>query len=143
MYSWKRCCLEKYMTWIYNGQPPAAGNRGQRYYDQNMLYEASSLTTLTPKRSKLREGGLIYTQFYGSVKEVSNAVKYKPFDNDGLEEIALDLQIGQGIQNAIGGRRRKARIIEQAYLASKRRTREAIQDSLKKSFRIREEHRIS
>jgi hypothetical protein len=109
VYSWKRCCLEKYMMWMYDGEPPAAGNRGQRYYDQNMLYEASSLTTLTPKRSKLREGGLIYTQFYGSVKEVSDAAKCKPFDNDGLEEMALDPQIGQGIQNATGGRRREAR----------------------------------
>ena len=108
-----------------------------------MLYEVLSLTTLIPKRSKLREGGLIYTQFYGSVKEISDAAKCKPFDNDGLEEIALDPQIGQGIQNAIGGRRRKARVIEQAYLASKRRTRESIQDSLKKSFGVREEHRIS
>lgn len=143
VYSWKRCCLEKYIMWMYDGQPPAAGNRGQRYYDQNMLYEASSLTTLTPKRSKLREGGLIYTQFYGSVKEISDAAKCKPFNNDGLEEMALDPQISQGLQNATGGRRREARIIERAYLASKCRIRDAIQDSVKKSFGIREEHRIS
>ncbi|KAK3617754.1 hypothetical protein LTR22_026631 [Elasticomyces elasticus] len=100
VYSWKRYCLEKYMLWMYDRQPPGAGNRGQRYYDQNMLYEASSLTTLTPKLSKLREGGLIYTQFYGAVKEILDAAKCKPFNNDGLEDMALDLQIGQGIQNA-------------------------------------------
>ena len=61
VYSWKRCCLEKYMMWMYDGQPPAVGSRGQRYYNQNMLCEASSLTSLPPKRSpfsrRVNDGG--------------------------------------------------------------------------------------
>jgi len=56
-----------------------------------MLHKAYALTSVTPKRSRLREGGLIYSQFYGSVKEISDASKCFPFDNDGLEEMALDL----------------------------------------------------
>jgi hypothetical protein len=48
------------------------------------------LTSVILKRSKLREGGLIYSQFYGSVKEVSDATKYFPFKNDGFEELVLD-----------------------------------------------------
>jgi hypothetical protein len=142
VYSWKRCCLKHYIEWMYDGQPPAEG-QGQRYYDQNMLYEASSLTSLAPKRSRLRAGGLIYSQFYGSVKEISDASKCKPFENDGLEELALDPQIRQGARDAAGGNRRDAKIIERAYCASKRRTRDALLDSRKKSFGIREEHRIS
>lgn len=58
-----------------------------------MLYEACSLTSETPKQSKLREAGLLYSQFYASVKELFDASKCKPFDNDGLEEMALDPQI--------------------------------------------------
>lgn len=143
VYSWKRCCLGQYMDWMYDGRPPPPTHQGHRYYDQNMLYQASSLTTVTAKRSKLRLGGLIYSQFYGSVKEVSDAAKCKPFDNDGLEEMALDPHVRQGARNATGGRRREAKIVEQAYLASKRRAREAIRASRKKSFGIREEHRVS
>jgi hypothetical protein len=143
VYSWKRCCLEQYMQWMYDGKPPAATAQGQRYYDQNMLYDASSLTSVTPKRSKLRDGGLIYSQFYGSVKEISDASKCFPFDNDGLEEMAIDPQIRQGARNAAGGQRKDARILERAYCASKCRTRLALLDSRKKSFGIREEHRIS
>jgi hypothetical protein len=143
VYSWKRCCLKHYIHWMYDGTPPAITANGQRYYDQNMLYDACSLTSITPKRSKLREGGLIYSQFYGSVKEISDASKCFPFDNDGLEELALDPQIRQGARNAAGGNRRDANILERAYCASKVRTRIALQDSKKKSFGIREEHRMS
>jgi hypothetical protein len=143
VYSWKRCCLERYIHWMYDEQPPAANSRGQRYFDQNMLYDASSLTSVTPKASKLREGGIIYSQFYGSVKEVADATKCKPFDNDGLEELALDPQIRQGARQVAGGHRRDAKIIERAYCASKQRARDALTDSRKKSFGIREEHRIT
>jgi hypothetical protein len=75
---------------MYDGRPPAIHGQGQRYYEQNMLYDAASLTSVSPKLSKLRAGGIIYSQFYGSVKEISDAAKCKPFENDGLEEMALD-----------------------------------------------------
>jgi hypothetical protein len=48
---------------------------------------------VTPKQSKFRHGN---SQFYGSVKEITDAAKCKPFDSDGLEEFALDPQIRQG-----------------------------------------------
>ena len=143
VYSWKRCCLEEYMQWMYDGQPPSAKARGQQYYHQNMLYDASSLTSVTPKQSKLRKGGLIYSQFYGSVKEMVDASKCKPFDNDALEEMALDPQLRRAAQSIAGGHRREAEIVEMAYRASKRRARAAIMDSKRRSFGIREEHRVT
>ena len=108
-----------------------------------MLGDASSMTSVTPKRSKQREGGLIYSQFYASVKEIFDATKCFLFNNDGLEELALDPQILKGAREAASSRRRDARIVQLAYLASKRRTRDALTDSRQKSFGIREEHRIS
>lgn len=143
VYSWKRCCLEEYMQWMYDGKPPSPRAQGQRYYHQNMLYEASSLTSVTPKQSVLRQGGLIYSQFYGSVKEMTDAARCKPFDNDALEEMALDPQLRRGFRNLSGGHRRDAKIVELAYRASKRRARAAILDSRTRSFGIREEHRVT
>lgn len=143
VYCWKRCCLQHYMQWMYDGHPPAADTKGQQYYENNMLYDACDLTSVTPKRSKHREGGIIYSQFYASVKEISDAAKCFPFENDGLEELALDPQIWQGAQHTAGGHRRNIKVIEQAYCASKFRARCAINDSRKKSFGIREEHRIA
>ena len=143
VYSWKRCCLEEYMQWMYDGNPPSNKAQGQRYYHQNMLFEASSLTSVTPKLSQLRRGGLIYSQFYGSVKEITDAYKCKPFENDGMEEMALDPQIRRGAQSIAGGHRRETRIITQAYLESKKRAQGALRRSKGRSFGIREEHRIT
>jgi len=55
IYSWKRCCLENYLNWIYDGNPPKLGSPGQRFYNQNMLRDACNLTSVTPKSSKLRK----------------------------------------------------------------------------------------
>lgn len=143
VYLWRRCCLEYYLHNMYDGLPPRKGGQGQRYYSQNMLYDASSLTSVTPKRSKLRKGGMIYSQFYSSVKEISDAMKCYPFDNDGLEELALDPLIRRGARHLARGRQRDVRIIERAYRGSKQRAVDALRASYKKSFGLREEHRIT
>ena len=128
---------------MYDREPLLHQARGQQYYYQNMLYDTSSLTSVTLKQSKQRKGGLIYSQFYGSVKELVNASKCKLFDNDALEEIAFDFQLRRAARNVAGRHRRKVQIVELAYRASKRRTRVAILDSKRRSFGIREEYRIT
>jgi len=60
-----------------------------------MLRDAANLTSLTKRRSQLRRGGLVYSQFYGSVKETIDAAKTYPFQNEAIEEIALDPVIRQ------------------------------------------------
>jgi hypothetical protein len=60
VYTWKQYCLEKYIKWIYDDLPPTKG-KSQRYYTQNMLHDIGSLTSVTQKKSKHREGGLIYS----------------------------------------------------------------------------------
>ena len=142
VYLWKRCCLERYIKWMYEDDAPKKGSRGQLYFTQNMLYDAGSLTSVAPKKSKHRQGGLVYSQFYSSVKELYDATKCFPFANDAMEELALDPQIRNAARNTAGGNRRDARIVEAGYLASKRRTSHALQDSRRKSFGIREEHRV-
>jgi hypothetical protein len=143
VYLWRRCCLQEYLRWLYDGQPPSAKGAGQRFYQQAMLRDAAGLTSLAPKRSWLRAGGLIYSQCYASVKEVIDAAKSYPFQNDGLEELALDPQIRRGARQLSGGRRRQIKTVEQAYCASKRRAHAGLCDSIGKSFGLREEHRIA
>ena len=143
VYSWKRCCLERNLNWMYDGKPPAKNGPGQRYYNQNLLRDACNLTSVAPKLSKLYQGGLIYSQFYGSVKELSDAAKQVPFQNDGLEELAMDPRILKGAKTAAGGSRRNLGVIERAYCESKVRAHLAITTSRNKSFGLREEHRVS
>jgi hypothetical protein len=142
VYAWNRCCLEKYMNWMYDGLAPSKKGEGQRYYTQNMLYDAGSLTSVTSKKSKHREGGLIYSQFYNSVKEIYDANKCFPFANDAMEELALDPHIRDATRNILGGGCRDAKTVEVGYLASKQRTHRALRDARQKSYGIREEHRV-
>ena len=69
---------------------------GQQFYYTSMLHNATGLTSLTPRTSVLREGGLLYSQIYSSVKKVINATKTYPFQNDALEVMALDSHVWQG-----------------------------------------------
>lgn len=127
------------MKWMYDDQAPKKGE-GQRYYTQNMLHNTGSLTSMTPKKSKHREGGLIYSQFYNSVKEIYDANKCFPFANDAIEELALDPHIRNATRNILGGSRRDAKTVEVGYLASKQRTHYALRDARRKSYGIREEY---
>ncbi|KAM0716827.1 hypothetical protein Q7P37_007630 [Cladosporium fusiforme] len=89
-----------------------------------MLQNTGSLTSVTTKKSKLRDGALIYSQFYNSVKEINDANKCFPFANDAMEELALDPNIRNATRNILGGSRRDAKTVE-------------------KSHGIREEHRVT
>ena len=50
-FSWRRYYLKRIGPWLYNNQPLALGGGGQRYYDQNMLYEASRVTSDPPEQT--------------------------------------------------------------------------------------------
>ena len=140
---WRRCCLEEFMTWMYDNAAPAVGGKGQQYFNQNMLRDACSLTSVAPKRSRHRRGGLVYSQLYSSVKEISDASKQFPFANDGLEELALDPSVRQAARETVRGRQPSLEVVKNAYIASKRRAMAALVGSVRKSFGLREEHRVS
>lgn len=53
VYLWKRCCLEAHVTNLYDNKPPSATGRGQRYYHENMLRDATTMTSVPPKSSLL------------------------------------------------------------------------------------------
>lgn len=143
VFLWRRCCLESYMKWQYDDKLPANNGPGQQYYPQSMLWEAGCLTSVTPKKSRLRAGGLIYSQFYGSVKELYDTMKVYVFDNPGLEELALNPGIRDGLDSYRRGRRQDVQTITAAYVHSKKRLCANLEGSVDKSFGVREEHRIS
>jgi len=127
---------------MFDGQLSTKGDRGQTFFTQNMLCGAGSPTSVTPKRSKRRQGGLVYSQLYSSVKGLYDATKRFPFSNDAIEELALDPQIRSVARRVAGGHRHDAKILEAGCLASKRRNGRALQDSRRKSFGICQGHRV-
>jgi hypothetical protein len=68
-----------------------------------MLRDAASLTTTPLLDSRIRHGGLIYTQVYPRAKVMLEASKYFINQQEGLEEIALDPNIIASIRDATGG----------------------------------------
>lgn len=136
---WKSCCLKETISRLYDEKPPRAGTRGQRYYYQNLLRDACSLTSVPRRGSKLKEGVVVYSQYYNAVKHVWEATKLWPFANDGVEELTIDSSAIEGAREIAGGRCRRTIFIVQAYSDSKHRTLCANRVSQRKSFGIREE----
>ncbi|EXJ53289.1 uncharacterized protein A1O5_13473, partial [Cladophialophora psammophila CBS 110553] len=58
-----------------------------------MLRNAVSITSVPPKRSRLYREGIRYIQNYNSVKEVFDVNKRIPFDNDVMEELAVNFLV--------------------------------------------------
>ncbi|KAL6405866.1 hypothetical protein AUP68_11006 [Ilyonectria robusta] len=108
-----------------------------------MLRDAGGMTTLTPPRSRLRRGGILYGQMYSLTKEIVDAASTFPFQNPDLRHLALDPQIRHGVQNIYGKPTSGKSITDRAYLASKRRCHYGLTDSKQRSFGVREEYRIS
>jgi hypothetical protein len=108
-----------------------------------MLHDTGSLTLETRQSSPQRQAGLLYTQFYSSVKEVFAAGDAYPFSNPALETLALDPQLRKTWQYVGGGLSHDPIALIRAYLNMKQRCHAALQGSYMKVFGLREEHRIS
>ncbi|WKT54238.1 hypothetical protein QSH57_004822 [Fusarium oxysporum f. sp. vasinfectum] len=139
-YLWRRCCIRHHLDHLYDGIIPKSG---QNFYHESMLRDAGGMTTLTPLRSRLRRGGILYGQMYNLTKEIIDAARTFPFQNPDLRHLALDPQLRHGMQNICGKSTSSNSITDRAYLASKRRCHYGLTDSNQRSFGVREEYRIS
>ncbi|KAL9571866.1 hypothetical protein ACKAV7_003855 [Fusarium commune] len=139
-YLWRRCCIRHHLSQLYDGNIPKSG---QNLYHESMLRDTGAMTTLTPVRSRLRRGGILYGQMYSLAKEIIDAARTYPFQNPDLRLLALDPQLRNGMQS-IGGKPASGKnVTDRAYLASKRRCHYGLTDSKQRSFGVREEYRIS
>ncbi|KAH6974708.1 hypothetical protein EDB80DRAFT_768800 [Ilyonectria destructans] len=123
---YRRCCLESYAFQAQDGSTDEA-----------------NLTIETGKRSLRRAAGLLYSQFYPSVKEVFAAGNVYPFTNTAIETLALDKKLRKTWELVGGGLSHQPAALIKAYLYTKLRCHYALLGSMQKSFGIREEHRIS
>ncbi|KAJ6047285.1 uncharacterized protein N7446_012119 [Penicillium canescens] len=118
-------------------------SKAQQFYPISLLHDTGSLTLETRPSSPQRQAGLLYTQFYSSVKEVFAAGDVYPFSNPALETLALDPQLRKTWQYVGGGLSHDPIALRRAYLNMKQRCHAALQGSHIKVFGLREEHRIS
>ncbi|RKK84479.1 hypothetical protein BFJ68_g17353 [Fusarium oxysporum] len=140
---YRRCCLESYAFQVSNRYTDDKGTPKQVFYPFSMLQDTGSLTIETGKRSQRRAAGLLYSQFYSSVKEVFAAGNVYPFTNAAIETLALDKKLRKTWELIGGGLSHQPAALIKAYLYTKLRCHHTIIRSKQKSFGIREEHRIS
>ncbi|KAB8239978.1 hypothetical protein BDV35DRAFT_386193 [Aspergillus flavus] len=140
---WRRYCLESYSEWIQQQQPRGSPPPRVQFYPTSLLQDTGSLTLETRRTAPQRQAGLLYNQFYSSVKEVFAAGNVYPFTNPALETLALDPQLRKTWQHVGGGLSHDPVALTRAYLHMKRRCHAALQGSSQKIFGLREEHRVS
>ncbi|TGO31559.1 hypothetical protein BHYA_0526g00010 [Botrytis hyacinthi] len=146
VYLWKKCCLEAYAkTWVVlnaNGSP-AKGNPKCTVYPWAAMRDTAGQTMFAVPNGGENRDGLIYSQFYGLIKMPFDSFKVYVFENDLVENLALDPGYIQSLQQEGGGITFSKVRCESSYLHSKMRASTNLVDNCGKSYRIREEHRIS
>ena len=70
------------------------------------------MTIETHRSSKSRAGGLLYSQFYSSIKEIFAAGNVYPFTNAAIETLALDPKLRKTWQHVGAGLSRRSRRID-------------------------------
>ncbi|KIX01148.1 uncharacterized protein Z518_08873 [Rhinocladiella mackenziei CBS 650.93] len=139
---WKRCCLENWKSWIQQG--PAQDSTGKEvFYPLSILQDSGSLTVETSPRSWLRAGGLLFSQRYPSVKEIFAAGHIYPFSNTAIETLALDKSLQRTWELVGGGLSHNPTALMKAYLYTKLRCHFGLRGSVRKSFGVRTEYRVS
>jgi hypothetical protein len=138
---WKRCCLESFYNWLRVGDE--ANPCHQAIYPTTLLQDSVSIGIEPGARSHLRAAGLLYAQMYNSVKEVFAAGNQYPFKNTSIETLALDPQLQKTWQHVGAGLSHDPVALMKSYLYAKARCHYGIQGSMKKSFGVREEYRVS
>jgi hypothetical protein len=101
-YILKCCCLESFAEWAHKPSKCKGDHKGKKraeepsrkpettLYSVALTRDAANLTLNFPLGSKERRNGYIYSQFYSELYAPFNAAKVVPFQNIGLENLAVD-----------------------------------------------------
>jgi hypothetical protein len=140
---WRRCCLDRRLEAMQRTAEVETGGFRVAKYHWAMHADAGSMTVEPNVKNPLGRAGLAYSQYYNSEKEMFDAAKNYPFDNKHLESLCIDPQTVKMAQNAGGGKPTSRTRLIAAYLKSRDRTLQALEDGSNVSFGARSEHRIN
>ncbi|KAK2793818.1 hypothetical protein FQN50_009980 [Emmonsiellopsis sp. PD_5] len=115
----------------------------QEFYPMSFLSEAGSLTLETRPKSALRQSGLLYCQFYNTIKEVFAAGNHYTFGAEHLDTLTLDPGLIRTWQHIGRVSSHSPYQTLRAYLHTKQCCYEGLKGSKQKAFAVREEYRVS
>ncbi|KAF2279842.1 uncharacterized protein EI97DRAFT_438948 [Westerdykella ornata] len=143
---WKRCCLESYartcVKLLEDGKR-AQGSPQVATYPWATMRDSMGQTLSTVPRGQENMDGLVYSQFYANIKTPFDDSKVYVFDNEAIENLALDPGYVRSLQQQGGSATFSESVCKASYLHSKRRAFSNLRDNQRRSYGIREEHRVS
>ncbi|KAJ4330976.1 hypothetical protein N0V95_009970, partial [Ascochyta clinopodiicola] len=143
---WKRCCLESYtrtrVKLLADGKQ-ARGSPQVTTYLWATMRDLMGLTLSTKPRRQENMDGLVYLQFYGTIKLLFDVSKVYVFDNQAVENLALNPGYVRSLQKQGGGISFNKKSCAAAYVHSKKCAAINLRDSQRQSYGTREEHRVS
>ena len=93
VFLWKKCCLEAYAKSrvVLNADGShAKGNPKRTVYPWATMRDTVGQTMFAAPHGQESRDGLVYSQFYALVKTPFDSSKVYVFDNDSIENLALD-----------------------------------------------------
>ncbi|PVH96291.1 hypothetical protein DM02DRAFT_535575, partial [Periconia macrospinosa] len=142
-YLWKRCCLESYIRTrvkLLKGGQRARGSPRVATYPWATTRDSMGLTLSTLPRGQENMDGLVYSQFYANIKTPFDDSKVYVFNNEAVENLALDPGYIRSLQQQGGGATFSEKVCKGSYLHSKGRAFSNLRDHQRQSYGIREEH---
>jgi hypothetical protein len=146
VFLWKKCCLEAYTksrVVLNTDGSHVKGTPKRTVYPWVTIRDTAGQTLFATPHGQESRDGLIYSQFYGSIKTPFDSSKVYVFNNNSVENLALDPGYIRLLQQEGGGITFSKGVCEFGYLYSKKRTYANLVDNRGKSYGIREEYRIS
>ena len=146
VFLWKKCCLDAYAkTRVVSNADgsPAKGNPKRATYPWATMRDTVNQTFFAAPHGKERQDGLVYSQFYNLIKTPFDTSKVRVFDNEALENLALDPGYVRSLQQEGGGITFSKAVCEFGYIHSKKRAYANLIDNQWKSYGIREEGRMN
>ena len=143
---WRKCCLDAYSrtrTTLNPDGSKAKGNPKRTVYPWATMRDTVGQTFLAAPQGVECRDGLIYSQFYALIKTPFDSTKVYVFDNDSVENLALDPEYVRSLQQEDGAVTFSKGVCEFAYLHGKKRAYANLLDNRWRSYGTREEHRIS
>ena len=138
---YRPCCLDSFQRQMSLGGPTTQMRRNT--YQTAMMRDAMD-TTFEPKASSAKAiEGWIYSQFYGSHKELHDAAKTKPFHGAHPPKLTWGPKVFKMLEHVVSATTATRRQLEESFLKRKQRLANGIKEAFHKSYGVREEHRVS
>lgn len=149
-YLWRTCCLQSIAIQQRKASGMKKGGFKVSHYFWGLTADAGNMT-IEPTNSKnpMRRAGLMYSQYYSSTKEILDAGKTYPFDNDALEYLAVDTKISDMQKSAGAAIPFQRPVLQRAYITSRDRCLQSLGCTRgtiianRITYGVREEHRVT